>query len=257
MKAHFHLTQYRDWIQIQQKSPIKFHYYHVYVNHQLVATFFQGNTFYVKLPNLYQNNLVIVVGGSISNGMIIPIAEQYTLPASVREGSRQRNFKPGDILVASDNVFQELTGYMGHAALVVDENKVIESPGLHPSLRKDTIQQFLEKHPIHAQFRPKKEGMGEAAASYAMEYLASYKANLEQGENKPVFSFNLSQSLEDPWEYIYCSKLIWLSYYYGADYKLENDHLWYSPEDLYTELKENEEFETVYAHEDVEFKLNT
>ncbi|MDL4839014.1 C40 family peptidase [Aquibacillus rhizosphaerae] len=252
MIKHFKVIQNKDCINVQQVSKIAFHHICLYLDGQLVAVYYRGDNFYVTLEKKHKH--LMVVGFSLNNQMNVPIGEQYVLGTS---GTRGRDFKAGDVLVASDNVFQALTGYMGHSAIVVDEHNVIESPGGHPAIRKDTIQQFLDKHPEHAQFRPVSSELGESAASYAKEYLAAYQQKLEKGEKKPVFSFKLTQSLEDPWEYIYCSKLIWLSYSLGADYKLDNDYLWYSPEDLYTNLKENDDFKTIYQHEFVKFHIDT
>ncbi|KAB8137616.1 hypothetical protein F9U64_08865 [Gracilibacillus oryzae] len=170
---------------------------------------------------------------------------------------RTSDYQPGDILVASDNIKEELSGYMGHSALVVDNENVIEATGGHPAIVKDTIRQFKQKHPIHAQLRPKNKDVGQKAAEFAIEYLSKYKENLSKDLKKPVFSFQLSQELEDLWEYTYCSKLIWACYHYGAGYTFKNDHLWFSPEDLYNQLIDNKDFELVYQHPDVKFLLNT
>jgi hypothetical protein len=170
---------------------------------------------------------------------------------------RERDYQQGDILVASDNIKQELSGYMGHSALVVDPEYLVEATGGHPAIEKDSIQQFLEKHPIHAHFRPKDKEMGKMAANFATAYYEKYKDNISKDIKKPVFSFQLSQELDDIWEFIYCSKLIWVSYHYGAEYTFENDHLWFSPEDLFHILSEDENFEIVYKHPEVKFLINT
>ncbi|MDC3416881.1 hypothetical protein [Aquibacillus salsiterrae] len=251
MSQHFKVTKNSDWIKIKRISNFAFHSCAVYLDHRLVATYYEGDSFHLQIN--YPVHHIVVVGHLFQYGHVIPIAEQFF----VQTHSRARNFKSGDILVASDNVNESLTGYIGHSAIVVSDDQLIESPGGDPAIRKASIQQFLEKHPRHAQFRPKSAKLGKAAAQYAEEYLQEYKARVEKGEKKPVFSYTLSQSLEDPWEYIYCSKLVWLSYYKGADYKLENDYLWFSPEDLYTNLKDNKDFKKIYEHENVDFVVNT
>lgn len=225
---------------------------------------------------VYENNTLVTSRADAQSSLIPPlhhptpsttiIIEYYHQDILAREqysfrsyyANRQRTFQAGDILVASDNVKSELTGYMGHSALIVNENELIESPpGSEPAIVQEPIQQFIDKHPIHAQFRPKEEKLGTKAAQYAQEYIGGeYKENLKQGLTKPSFSFNLSQKLDDPWDKIYCSKLIWICYHFGADYTFENDHLWFSPEDLYHQLIENEEFEIVYQHEDVKFLID-
>ncbi|WP_222599377.1 C40 family peptidase [Aquibacillus kalidii] len=257
-KTHFRVIQQGEWLYIENTSNLPIYNVEVYVNQQRMATSSQANKFYVRWDNNQDIEQLMVIGYSYNNNRVVPVAEEYSRNAvNMSQAHRERNFKAGDILVASDNVNEIMTGYMGHSAIVVDENNLIESPGGYPAIRKDSVQQFLEKHPQHAQFRPKSKEQGEAAASYAKEYLASYKKKVENGTKKPVFSFNLSQSLQDPWEYIYCSKLVWLAYYNGADYKFSNDHLWFSPEDLYSILKDNKDFEKVYEHKDVKFQLDT
>ncbi|UOQ87328.1 hypothetical protein [Gracilibacillus salinarum] len=181
--------------------------------------------------------------------------EQY--PLRQYYATKDRTFEAGDILVASDNIKAELSGYMGHAAIVMNEKFLIEAPGGEPAIVKDSIQQFLVKHPLHAQFRPKQSKIAKNAADYAMNYLQDYHDNLKKGLLKPTFSFNLSQDLEDPWEEIYCSKLVWLCYHFGADYTFENDYLWFSPEDMYHQLLENDDFELIYQHQDIEFLIDT
>ncbi|MRH44249.1 hypothetical protein GH741_16520 [Aquibacillus halophilus] len=251
MDRNFSVEQYEDWIRIRQISNIPFNYYAIYLDHQLAANFYRGDTFYLHTSNRASPSHLIIAAYNLDRGFPTAVGEQYSL------GTRDRNFKPGDILVASDNLNETMTGYIGHSALVIDKDNLIESPGGHPAIRKDTIQQFLDKHPVHAQFRPRSKKNGKAAVEYATNYLKKYKDNLDQGIEEPVFSYNLSQSIEDPWEHIYCSKLIWLSYFHGASYKLDNDYLWYSPEDLYTNLLASVDFELIYEHEDVEFIINT
>lgn len=253
MEKHFSVEQMKNVIKIKDKSNVTFNSYSIFLNHQLVANYYKGNVFYIQLPKGQKLDHLLVVGHCYNNGTVIPVGEQFV----GFNNNRQRDFKPGDVLVASDNLNEAWTGYMGHSAIVVDENNLVEAPGGHPAIRKASIQQFLDKHPKHAQFRPKSKDLGESAASYAREYVASYQQKLADGNKKPVFSMKLTQSLKDPWEYIYCSKLVWLSYFHGADYELQNDYLWYSPEDLYKDLKGNDKFKKVYEHEEVDFHLDT
>ncbi|WP_163971104.1 hypothetical protein [Oceanobacillus halotolerans] len=255
MEKYFDVRHQNDWVKIRQLSKLPFYYVCIYIDNQLVATYYQGNTFYLYVGDRYQLNHLTISGFYVINGVPMGLSEQYSF--SSPRNQQERDFKPGDILVASDNVNKDLTGYIGHSALVVDESNLIEAPGGHPAIQKDTIHQFLEKHPHHAQFRPKSSEIGEAAVGYAEKYLTEYKEKLDNGEEKPLFSMTLDQSLKDPWKYIYCSKLVWLSYFHGADYKMENDYLWFSPEDLFTHLQENDDFEKVYQHEKVDFKVNT
>ncbi len=99
--------------------------------------------------------------------------------------------------------------------------------------------------------------MGREAAGYALDYLAGYERNLQSGIEKPVFSFDLSSPLDDPWTKIYCSKLVWLCYHFGADYTFPNDHLWFSPEDLYRVLSQDPLFAEVYRHPEFQFKYDS
>jgi hypothetical protein len=252
MSTFFKVVQNGNWISIRNQSNIPFQYCCVYIDHQLAGIFYYGDTFYL-LIDIDIDHHILIRGMPNHFRHPVPTTEQFIFTSPIY----RRDFKPGDILVASDNVYEKLTGYVGHSALVVDQAHVIESPGRHPAIRKDTVQQFLDKHPQHAHFRPKSQEMGQKAAQYAKVYLKEYEKKLEDGENKPVFSYTLSQSLKDPWEYIYCSKLIWLSYYYGADYQLENDYLWFSPEDLFTNLKDSDDFEMLYKNVGINFDLNT
>ncbi|SET65023.1 hypothetical protein SAMN05216389_11875 [Oceanobacillus limi] len=255
MERHFNVWQENEWVKIKQITDLPFNRYDIYVNDELEATYYRGNSIYIYIGNRRKVNRITIIGFYHFNGVPMGWLEPYQFMTS--RDQQERDFLPGDILVASDNVVEFFTGYVGHSAIVVDGTNVIEARGGTPTIQKDSIQQFLEKHPHHAQFRPKSLEMGKAAAAYAENYLRDYQEKVSNGEDKPLFSMKLTQSLEDPWEYIYCSKLVWLSYYYGANYKLENDYLWISPEDLYTNLKENDAFINVYQHEEVEFKVNT
>ncbi len=250
----FILTQSFHWIKFVNLVPHSS--YHLYVDNHFVGSVHGANE--MKLKKGYFSNGKHVLTIIEQEGQLIVGQHHFTFTVKQKgiRNVRDRTFQAGDILVASDNVLQEMTGYMGHAALAISEDELIESPGGFPAIKQDSIQQFLEKHPEHAQFRPKNKEMGEKAAQNAIDYLQEYKENLNNGEQKPVFNFALS-NLSDPWQYVYCSKLIWLSYYHGAGYEFENDHLWFSPEDLYTILSEDENFKTVYEQENVSFKVDT
>ncbi|SER28160.1 hypothetical protein SAMN04487944_102209 [Gracilibacillus ureilyticus] len=225
------------------------HYTKVYKDHRLYCEIHGDQE--VTLP-IKENDTVLTIVGFYDNWIV---REDFNL--FDQNVMRNQDYQPGDILVASDNIKQELSGYVGHTALVVDGQQLVEATGGHPAIVKDSIKQFKEKHPIHAQFRPKNKELGEKAAAFAKEYYSKYKENLSNDIKKPEFSFQLSQDLKDIWDYIYCSKLVWISYHYGANYTFENDYLWFSPEDLYNQLIENEKFELVYKHPEVKFIINT
>ncbi|SHM70146.1 hypothetical protein [Gracilibacillus kekensis] len=248
MKNYF--SMWKNQNIIYMKPNVELIYYKVYENNRLVTSNSGSEGSYIALrqPN---PSTTIVIEYYHDNALE---REQYSLRNYY--ANRKRDFQAGDILVASDNVKSELTGYMGHTALVINESELIESPGSEPAIVKEPIQQFMDKHPVHAQFRSVNDDIGKNAARYATDYFEKYQYNLKEGLSKPSFSFNLSQSLDDPWDKIYCSKLIWICYHFGANYTFENDHLWFSPEDLYHQLIENKDFEMIYQHEDVKFLID-
>lgn len=217
-----------------------------------------------KNTNLFSNNFYSVIPleeEKDKNHLFMEItADQWVFRRDYRWENnviRRTDFKAGDILVASDNLNTKFTGYMGHSAIVVNEHEMVESPGGDISIVKAPNEKFIRHHPTYAHYRPLNSELGERAAQFALNYYDKYEQNKLNGENKPIFSFKLSQSLDDPWEYVYCSKLVWLAYHHGAGYSFKNDFLLFSPEDLFTNLKDNEDFEELYRHEDVHFKLNT
>lgn len=266
MNPHFSVEQTASRVKINKISGFPFYVYMFFVDPRYIGASFHSPPFYLDKRGLGPGkHLLTIVAYYAVAGIPFPVLEQFPFHVQVAVGrspstpyaaERNRDFRTGDILVASDNVNELMTGYMGHSAIVIDQNHLIESPGGHPAIRQDSIQQFLELHPQHAQFRPKSAEMGEKAADYAKSYLAKYNVNLKNGVESPVFSISF-KPLDDPWTDIYCSKLIWLSYYYGVDYKFKNDYLWFSPEDLYSLLAEDRHFELIYKHPDFGFKINT
>lgn len=242
-----HIETADQWVRIQMKQPTVFNNFRFYLDGQYKASIFNGQEIY--LVNTSASVLTIVMTES-SWRERKDVVFHYWLTAQRDEPTE---YLPGDILVASDNVNEKLTGFVGHSAIVINQNELIESPGGTPAIVKDTIEQFKMKHPEHAHFRPVSSEMGEKAADYAINYEKEYKKNLDEGNPSPKYSYLSTQDLTDPWEYIYCSKLVWLAYYYGADYEIENDFLWMSPEDLYTQLSKNEDFEKLNENENMNF----
>jgi hypothetical protein len=167
------------------------------------------------------------------------------------------SLRAGDILTACDNELNVPSGYLGHSAMAIHDNVLIESVMLFPHIQLCSIDDFVRVHPKHAIYRPISPQLGEAAARYALWYMQAYQSNLQQGYNIPSFSFSPQFPLDDPWASIYCSKLIWLSYYYGAGYFLPNDHFLFSPEDLDTLLKRDPNFILLYKHPEFEFLVDT
>src|SRR5699024_8160455 len=110
-------------------------------------------------------------------------------------------------------------------------------------IARGPIEKFLNDYPVHAHFRPHAATLGHKAAEFAIHYHQQYDWNRKIGGENPIYSILPPQKLEDPWQKIYCSKLIWLCYHYGADYTFANDYLWFSPEDLYRNLESNLDFQ--------------
>ncbi|MCP8617304.1 hypothetical protein [Salirhabdus salicampi] len=260
--SHFVINQDQTSIKVMVQQNVPFSY-EFFINNERVNPVHHGNEYRIFKGDLRAGSymLIIVVRDNRFPGS--PVIEQRLYPFQImnqqpeQEKSRQRDFRPGDILVSSKNINDEKSEYVGHSALIVSPTETIESPGGFPAIERKTVQAFLRNYPIHAHFRPKSPEMGQKAAQFANQYLAQYQSNVANNIMKPAFSFSLGIDLKDLWEYIYCSKLIWLSYYYGANYEMKNDFLWFSPEDLFTNLQKNDDFEVVYIHPEVNFKWNT
>ncbi|MEW9053481.1 MAG: hypothetical protein AB2392_20140 [Neobacillus sp.] len=201
----------------------------------------------------YQPKTVSIQAEFFMNGQLYPINElHYVKALAVRE----TEYKAGDLLIACDNVNGLPFGYMGHGAMAIDDKHAIESIPFDPIVRIIPIKSFTSDHPKHAHFRPVSEKMGQNATKYALDYLKVYEENKKKGIDKPSFYFTLSTPLTDEWTYIYCTKLIWLSYYYGAGYEFKNDHLWFSPEDVYSNCINNPDFELIYQHPNFKFIID-
>ncbi|RXT07277.1 YiiX/YebB-like N1pC/P60 family cysteine hydrolase [Ammoniphilus sp. CFH 90114] len=164
-----------------------------------------------------------------------------------------RDFQPGDILVASDNTNGLQPGYMGHSALIIDKNTIAEAVMTDPQVRFYPLEHFLSEHPRHVQYRPKDPNLGHKARNYAYQYVLQYQKNKNSGKEYPEFSFLPDVPLNDQWGSIYCSKLIWLSYYYGAGLTLENDFIVFAPLNLSSSLENDNRFQLVYKHPDFHF----
>jgi len=247
-------------IEIVKKSSAPLYNVVISVNNQVIGYMLTIKKISFTLPtNQY---LYITIESDIPyRGSYLRNREIHPLYTSINTSIREpndvvRNYKPGDILVGCDNVNGLPYGYMGHAAIAIDENYAIESTPMHPIVRKIPISEFNSYHPIHVQIRPRSAEMGKRAAQYAINYLNKFTNNYKNGVYKPTFYFTLESSLADAETYIYCSKLVWLSYYYGAGFEIENDHLWFAPEDLYSQLKDHSYFEIVYIHPDFHFKVD-
>ncbi|WP_411954256.1 hypothetical protein ACKXGF_13720 [Alkalibacillus sp. S2W] len=216
----------------------------LYLNNQYMTTIDTQTT--GKLDDI--NNLTIVATTASGEH------QSFTIPVVTR---RPNDFRPGDILVASDN-FGDIfpSGYIGHSAIVVDELHIIESVSSHPQVRRLPAYNFLSVHTQVMHARPKDASIGLAATAYAKEYLKAYNNNLKQGKPVPEYSFTIQVPLNDPNEAIYCSKLVWLSYYYGANIEFDNNFFLFAPVDLEINLENDDRFDVLYKHPDFDFKIN-
>lgn len=266
LTRHFHVSDKGKRLIIKSVTPSAVTPVALYLDYQPVATFWNGSDFHLSTAGLSSGyHVLTVVGQRFENGSLQPITENFSFfhgdssESRLHEQDRIRDFRAGDILVASDNENDEKTGYVGHSAIVISPYELIESPGGHPAIVKDGIRQYLESHRAHAQYRPKSPLMGENAAAFARSYLAQYRENLKNGIKLPKFSYSIEavQGLDDPWKLIYCSKLVWLCYHYGANYTFPNDFLWFSPQDLFEILKADPNFIEIYRSPHINFLLDT
>lgn len=194
----------------------------------------------------------------ISISIIGRLYQNYEIYNLATEVTNQREivYRAGDILVGCDNLYGLSKGYMGHSAIVVDDKFVVEAVMTNPIVRMFPIESFTTDHPIYVHYRPTSKEMGERAAFYALSYLKKFEENKKAGIDKPIFRFTINTPLHDEWTYIYCSKLLWLSYYYGSKYEFTNDHLWFAPEDIFSNLKDSSDFELIYIHPDFKFHID-
>lgn len=168
----------------------------------------------------------------------------------------QNVYQAGDILVACDNQNGLPPGFMGHSALVVDPNHIVEAVTSVPYVRVSRITEFTQDHPIHAHYRPKSMDFGAKAAACALDYWRKSEGMRMRGLIKPSFSFNHLIPLDDPWTAVYCSKLVWLAYYYGAQHAFPNDYYLFAPEDLDMVLSKDPKFELLYKHPSFRFVID-
>ncbi len=168
-----------------------------------------------------------------------------------------QGFQAGDILVACDNELNIPTGYLGHSGIAINDQYMIEAVMTYPYIQFEPISQFATKHPKHAVYRPNDPQIGRAAAQFALWYYNQSQANHQNGVVIPPFSFSPQIPLSDLWTSVYCSKLVWLSYYYGAGYPLNNDYFLFTPEDIQAILSDHPHFTEVYKHPEFQFLLDT
>lgn len=166
-------------------------------------------------------------------------------------------YRAGDILTACDNELAIPDGLLGHSAIAINNFQMIEAVISRPHVQISSIKKFRHHHPKHAIYRPKKSTWGKTAAEFARSYLAQRNEYLRLGLERPPFSFSSQLPLDDPWSSIYCSKLVWLCYHYGAGYTFKNDHFLFTPEDLDTILRKDPNFITIHRHRKLKFLIDT
>lgn len=262
MVSHFYVAETDQLVVVKQRTHMLFSSVRLFIDNIEIHQFALRDTSYrlnkKELPS--GSHVVSIVAAYGAAGADYQVIEKYIIQIKKDANSSLRpsfeTFKPGDILIASDNINGLPPGYMGHSAIVIDEENLIESVMVDPSIYQDTIEQFFQDHTFYAHYRPVSAEMGEKAAEWAKQYLEKYEENKSKGINKPVFSFFKINSLKEPWEVIYCSKLVWLSYYYGANYKFHNDYLWFAPQDLEEVLSKDPHFKLIYKHPKYKFKLD-
>ncbi|WP_246943963.1 hypothetical protein [Bacillus pinisoli] len=250
------VEQKDGYVTLFNKGNRTFPFVEVFLNGKYVGLYKLETNSKLRVP-LDEELKSYVLSGYLQNDLeISPFSHRMNISTPENEKQIESDYRAGDILVACDNVGGLPYGYMGHSALVVDKENIIEAVISDPIVRKAPISDFTKYHPMYAHFRPKNQEMGEKAATYAEKYLKKFEEYKKEGQSKPLFYFTISTPITDEWKYIYCSKLVWLSYHYGANYSFPVDHLWFSPEDLYTILSRSDEFEVMYVHPDFQFFID-
>ncbi|MFC4320431.1 hypothetical protein [Litchfieldia salsa] len=247
----FNVERYEDKIRIVKQSDTELFNISLYIDQFYLGSISYLNDMSLNLPYNYADTLIIKAD-ILSNGYLYSLTEQHPIRLRNHHETAEISYKPGDILVACDNVNGLPYGYMGHSVIAVDSTHGIEAIPIHPIIRKVSITSFKNDHPKHVVIRPNSSDVGKKAAEYAKKYLDDYN---KEGTKKPKFKFTLSEPLDEN-EFIYCSKLVWMAYYFGAGIEFKNDHLWFAPEDLYTKSLDHPDFEIVESHPDFAFKVD-
>lgn len=260
MEQFFSCTYDHERLIVQKKIPITLLSVTIWIDDQIVSQATDTNkvTLHRRDYDAGKHHLRIV-STYFLDGQVVANSDYYVFYGlDALEASREttRSFRSGDLLIGCDNTFGIPHGYLGHTAIVIDEDSLVEAVAFFPAIRVDTIDQFLKEHPNHAQYRSKNVSIGKAAADWALNYHKTYRENIKNGIYRPLFSAVASVPLEDPWGSVYCSKLLWLSYYYGANIAFENDFGIFAPEDFERCLANNPDFECVYKHPLYEFKID-
>lgn len=227
------------------------HYFQLFIDNIFIGSYYPTPQFQLRNEGYKKITVLCVLKDGTQHLTHISCAQRFS-----PWHHSSRSFQPGDILVACDNVNGLPPGYMGHSAIVVDEHSLIEAVTTDPQIRKYPIDQFLKEHPTHAHYRCTNPQLARMAKEFAESFLLKYNENLQNGVKRPIFSFTTDVPLDDPWHSIYCSKLVWLSYYYGAGLKFENDYFVFAPEDLAKFLDKDPNFQVIYKHSNFHFKID-
>ncbi len=116
------------------------------------------------------------------------------------------DFQPGDILVTKNT---RSAAFVGHAGIVDQSGKYfvsIAGPGHFPA--RYSIQWWLERYPSTKVVRYKSANAAKQAGAYAYQnyVIGKYKKQPYRITNNPKDR-----------TYLYCSEIVWQSYYYGAN----------------------------------------
>lgn len=151
MNRNFQIYLINDWINIKVISSLPFCSFSFYVNGQVVGFFNEGREFNLDKSRLHSgSHLLYVIGHYIHLGVVKDVQESFIIHVprkqhnNIHMRGREVEFRAGDILVACDNVNGLPPGYMGHSVIVIDEQNVIESATVYPSIRESSIAQFVE-----------------------------------------------------------------------------------------------------------------
>ncbi|MDG5788439.1 hypothetical protein QA612_13200 [Evansella sp. AB-P1] len=258
-RHYFEVYDVQDLLFIRTNSYINFSYIKVFIDDQELSFRRQKNEVVIPKKSLTGGtHLLNIKGKCIFHSQEHIVEEGYSFTVDKeRENTqeRQHDFKCGDIIVASDNKKGIPDGYMGHSALVIDDSRILESNNRVESISITPISHFYDDHQWYALFRPKNDKLGYEAVKWGLSYHKKYKEKLEKGVNRPKFSFLPSKDLKDLWTTIYCSKLIWLCYFFGANHPFKQQGLWFSPQNLNDELKNDDQFKLIYKHPKHSFKI--
>ncbi|MFK2827093.1 YiiX/YebB-like N1pC/P60 family cysteine hydrolase [Bacillus sp. B190/17] len=119
------------------------------------------------------------------------------------------DFKPGDILVTSST--QGGSGVTGHAGIVLPDGKNIAHIRTKGATATSiSISEWINTaYPKTVVVRGNSTTNAKKAAKYALDYWVEGK-----GKNT---SYRITSNPKDQ-SYVYCSELVWQSYYYGAGF---------------------------------------